>query len=131
MKLTLTVIAGPDQGQSFELPAGQTMVLGRGDQADIRVNDPAVSRTHFEASNQGDELLVADSGSRSGLFVDGAKVTTANVAVGAIIQVGDTKMRVSVVGEPTLGASTPAIEEKPLPQMVGEKLGPPIKERDW
>ena len=124
MKLNLTVIAGPDQGQSFELPAGQTMVLGRGDQADIRVSDPAVSRAHFEASNQGDELLVADSGSRSGLFVDGAKVTTANVAVGAIIQVGDTKMRVSVVGEPTLGASTPVIEEKPLPQMVGEKLGP-------
>lgn len=124
MKLTLNVIAGPDQGKSFELPVGQTMVLGRGDQADIRVNDPAVSRTHFEASNQGDGLLVADSGSRSGLFVDGAKVETANVALGAIIQVGDTKMKVSVVGEPTMGASAPTIEEKPLPQMVGEKLGP-------
>ncbi len=124
MNLSLTVIAGPDQGQSFELPAGQTMVLGRGDQADIRVNDPAVSRTHFEASNQGDELLVADRGSRSGLFVDGSKVETANVAVGAIIQFGDTKMRVSVVGEPTMGASAPTIEDKPLPQMVGDKLGP-------
>jgi pSer/pThr/pTyr-binding forkhead associated (FHA) protein len=124
MKLTLNVIAGPDQGKYFELPVGQTKVLGRGEKADIRVNDPAVSRTHFEASNQGDGLLVADSGSRSGLFVDGAKVETANVAVGAVIQIGDTKMKVSVVGEPTLGASTPVIEEKPLPQMVGEKLGP-------
>lgn len=123
MKLNLTVIAGPDQGQSFELPSGQTVVLGRGEQADIRVNDPAVSRTHFEASNQGDELLVADKGSRSGVFVDGAKVETANVPVGAVIQVGDTRMRVSIAGEPTMAGGA-TLEEKPLPQMVGEKLGP-------
>lgn len=124
MKLSLTVIAGPDQGNSFELPVGKTLVLGRGDQADIRVNDPAVSRTHFEASNQGDGLLVADRGSRSGLFVDGNKVETASVSAGAVLQFGDTRMRVTVVGEPTMATAAPTIEEKPLPKMVGEKLGP-------
>ena len=124
MKLSLTVIAGPDQGKSFELPVGETCVIGRGDQADIRVNDPAVSRIHFEASNQGDALLVADRGSRSGLFVAGAKVETADVTRGTVIQVGNTQMRVTVVGEPTIAATSPVVEEKPLSQMVGEKLGP-------
>ena len=128
MKLSLTVVAGPDQGKSFELPADRTMVLGRGDKADIRVSDPAVSRTHFEVSNQGDGLLVADCGSRSGLFIDGAKVETANVAVGAVIQAGDTSLRVSVVGEPTMGTSTPIGGEKPLPQMVGDNIGPYLLE---
>lgn len=125
MKLVLDVIAGPDKGQSFEMPVDQTLVFGRGVQTDIRVNDPAVSRTHFEASNQGSELLIADRGSSSGLFVDGKKIDTANVAVGSIIQFGNTKLKVSSdVATINTGAPARDTEVKPLTQMVGEKLGP-------
>jgi len=128
MKLHFTIVAGPDQGQKFDIPAGQTIVFGRGDNADIRVNDRAVSRTHFEASMETDGLLVADCGSRSGLFVDGSRVVSAKVAVGAMIQFGDTRMRVDVVGEPTILPTAQAIEQKPLPQMIGERFGPYLLE---
>lgn len=128
MKLHFTIVAGPDQGQKFDIPAGQTIVFGRGDNADIRVNDRAVSRTHFEASMETDGLLVSDCGSRSGLFVDGSRVVSAKVAVGAMIQFGDTRMRVDVVGEPTILPTAQAIEQKPLPQMIGERFGPYLLE---
>ena len=128
MELSLVVIAGPDQGKSFELPSEKTLLLGRGDQADLQFNDPSISRVHFEASSQGGQLLIGDRESRSGVFVDGKKVKTASVSTGSVIQVGDTKMKVSAVGEQTISPARANPAKKPLTKMVGEKLGPYLLE---
>ena len=127
MKISLTVTSGPDAGKSLEIEQGQSFVIGRGDQVDFQIQDPAVSRVHFEVSNEGDSLLVADRGSSSGTFVDGTKIETFNAAIGSTVQAGDSKIKVSVVGEATMGpgsAAAPAEEAKPLSAMVGESMGP-------
>ncbi len=128
MKLRLTVIAGPDAGRTFELDSGQNLLVGRGDKSDLKLGDPSVSRIHFQISNDGGVVNIADQGSSSGLFVDGKKVDEAGVEIGNVVQAGDTRMRVDRFGEPEKtvapSARAPQIESKPLFQLVGTELGP-------
>ena len=46
MLARLIVVSGPDLGQAFPVAEGQTLVVGRGDTAQVRLSDPCVSRTH-------------------------------------------------------------------------------------
>lgn len=127
MKLRLSVIAGPDAGRSFTLDPGQTLVVGRGEQSEARLGDPSVSRVHFEIGNNGESILVADRGSSSGTFVEGTKIEKSEIAIGGVIQAGDTRLRIEQDGatEQTMApAAKKTDESKPLPQLLGTKLGP-------
>lgn len=83
------------------------VVVGRGSDADIRINDPGISRRHVEydvAHGQGrarDELVldVRDLGSTNGMLVDGQKVTRARLHSGSVVRIGNTVMTVRVVEE--------------------------------
>lgn len=80
------------------------MVVGRGTDADLRINDPGVSRRHIEfavvagASGRREDLRidVRDLGSTNGMLVDDQKVTRAAVRDGSTIRVGNTTLTVRV-----------------------------------
>lgn len=129
MKLQLNVIAGPDRGRVFDLDQGSTLVVGRGDQSDTRINDPSVSRVHFEITNNGNSILVKDRGSSSGTFVAGQQIQSSEINTGAVIQAGDSELRVDTPdkGETTIAPgrySEQPTRIKPLSQLVGTELGP-------
>lgn len=71
MPAKLTVIAGPDQGQVFNLADGAKVVLGRGDTANIRLADQAVSRAHCVVEYVAGKAILKDSGSKTGTRVNG------------------------------------------------------------
>ena len=77
-------------------PPGLT--VGRGSEADLRVNDPGVSRLHVEIRVEvvGPELRVsaADLGSTNGTLMDGRRVAEARLQDGSTIRVGNTTMTV-------------------------------------
>jgi serine/threonine protein kinase len=128
MKLRIIVIAGPDAGRSFDLDPGQTLLIGRGEKSEARLGDPSVSRVHFEIGNDGENVVVADRGSSSGTFIDGNKIEKGSVPVGGVIQAGDTRMRIESA-DSTMQTVAPVAkrdtaEAKPLPELVGSKLGP-------
>ncbi|MDG1874800.1 MAG: serine/threonine-protein kinase [Mariniblastus sp.] len=128
MKLRFTVIAGPDAGRSFLLDAGKALVFGRGEKSGARLKDPSVSRVHFEIGHDGEGVLVADQGSSSGTYVNGAKIEKSQIPLGGVIQAGDTRIRVEAA-EQTEMTMTPEVESKtaeskPLPELVGTELGP-------
>ena len=93
------------------LPPG--LVVGRGSEADLRINDPGVSRQHAEflvstqqgagiPPGQGElHIEVHDMGSTNGITVDGQKVTRAVLRDGSRVQVGHTSMTVRLLGEAT------------------------------
>ena len=60
------------------------MVVGRGTEADIRINDPGISRRHieFQVAGAGDDLQlrVRDLGSTNGMLVDGHRVASTGAA---------------------------------------------------
>ena len=57
------------------------LVVGRGTEADLRINDPGVSRRHVEFEvvrrrrRRGLRLEVHDLGSTNGMLVDGHRIT--------------------------------------------------------
>lgn len=83
------------------------VVLGRGTEADIRINDPGVSRRHLEIAveyrpHDGHEsvhLEAIDLGSTNGVLVDGQKRTRSVIDDGSELRIGNTTMTVRVVEE--------------------------------
>jgi hypothetical protein len=66
-----------------------TLVLGRSTEADVRVDDPGVSRRHCEI-RVGSPSVVADLGSTNGIVVDGQHTQRATLRDGSRIVVGST-----------------------------------------
>jgi Protein of unknown function (DUF3662)/FHA domain len=88
------------------------LVVGRGTEADVRINDPGVSRRHVEfdislGSDAGPwtghrddlQIEVRDLGSTNGMLVDGHKVTKAGLRDGSQVRVGNTTMTVHVLDD--------------------------------
>ena len=79
------------------LPPG--IVIGRGNDADLRIDDAGVSRKHIEIrveepQDVGAEprITVHDLGSTNGMSVNGKRVEKATLADGATIRIGNTTM---------------------------------------
>jgi hypothetical protein len=72
------------------------IVVGRGNDADLRVNDPGVSRRHVEfrvtEDAGGQRVSVHDLGSTNGVLVNGKRVEDATLADGAVIRIGNTTL---------------------------------------
>jgi FHA domain len=54
---------------------GRRVLVGRAPNADLRLDDPQVSRLHARIEMRDDGVYVEDLGSRNGTRVDGANVT--------------------------------------------------------
>ncbi|WP_381796205.1 FhaA domain-containing protein [Streptomyces niveus] len=66
-----------------------TLVLGRSTDADVRIDDPGVSRRHCEIRT-GTPSTIQDLGSTNGIVVDGQHTTRATLRDGSRIVVGQT-----------------------------------------
>jgi hypothetical protein len=80
------------------------LVFGRGTEADVRINDPGVSRRHVEfvvtpRSGGTDRIEVRDLGSTNGMLVDGHRITQTAVHDGTQVKIGNTTMTVRVIEE--------------------------------
>ncbi len=85
---TLTVITGESAGQLFQL-VREEHVLGRGEQADLRVDDPDVSRAHARFVRERDgHYCVIDASSTNGTYLGAERVERARLEPGHRIQVG-------------------------------------------
>jgi DNA-binding NtrC family response regulator len=91
----LTVVKGPDQGQSFALDGSQPsrLLLGQGPACDIRLADRTVSRRHVALDVEGGRVRVSDLGSKNGTRVNGVKIIEAWAQGGETIQAGSTVFR--------------------------------------
>jgi hypothetical protein len=77
------------------------LVVGRGTEADLRINDPGVSRRHVEfsvkeAGGGGVSISVQDLGSTNGMLVDGHRVASTGLHDGSEVRIGRTTMTVRV-----------------------------------
>ena len=77
-------------------PPGFT--LGRGTDADVRINDPGISRLHARVSVRGTDdapqVTIEDMGSTNGIVVDGRRVQSAQLRDGSRVELGNTRMLV-------------------------------------
>jgi hypothetical protein len=74
------------------------LVIGRGTEADLRINDPGISRRHARINVQGSgadtRLTIEDLGSTNGIVVDGQRVRTATLEEGSKFSIGSTHLAI-------------------------------------
>ena len=76
------------------------VVIGRGSEAELRINDPGISRSHAQLSvtigDRGTEVTVHDLGSTNGVILNGQRVSDSQVRDGSHIQLGTTDIIVRI-----------------------------------
>jgi two-component system cell cycle response regulator len=82
----LIVLAGPNVGEMYEIDSN--LVIGRGREADVRVQGDGISRKHATIRLSGEQVLFEDLGSTNGSFINGERVAHRVLEEGDKIQIG-------------------------------------------
>ena len=93
MRPHLVILYPQTQFKQIPLTKGNT-ILGRGTDANIRLDDELVSRKHCELYFDGRFVTVTDLGSTNGTFVDGSPVTTRRLESDNRLQIGKMVLKV-------------------------------------
>jgi len=89
-KLRVQTGAGLSAGSAYDLSEGA--LLGRGDQADIRLEDGFASSAHARLVPQGDVMVLEDLGSTNGTYLNGEPLRGASpLHAGDTIRIGDSE----------------------------------------
>jgi adenylate cyclase len=110
-QITLTVLAGPEQGQVFKI-ARPTSTLGRSNACELVISDPLVSRQHCQILLGMGGISLRDLGSTNGTFLNGVRVTENPLRNQDVVSIGGTRLRFAVELSKDLPDSrTPKIDE--------------------
>jgi hypothetical protein len=90
--LRVGTAAGLQAGSAYDLSEGA--LLGRGDGADIRLEDSFASTRHARLVPQGDVIVLEDLGSTNGTYLNGEPLRGPQpLHVGDQIKIGDSEFR--------------------------------------
>ena len=83
------VTATPSAAGGKGWPIGsKPVVIGRGNECDVRIPDPAVSRRHWEITLSDGVMHLRDLGSRNRVLVNGRSVTRCRLELGDELRIG-------------------------------------------
>lgn len=99
----------------------EPLTVGRSEERDIVVPDPAVSRHHCTVQYEGGALVLQDEGSANGLLVNGVRVGRCALAHGDLVRVGNTDLRVVLSDVPA---------DEPPTRIPADPAGPRASEFD-
>jgi hypothetical protein len=107
----LRFIAGRHTGAEFPIESDQELVIGRAEDADLRIEDDTISRKHAILSVKNGEIIIEDC-SKNGTFVNGHAILSSHLANGDQIHIGRTIFKI-IINRPeptnwTDGAHRPA-----------------------
>src|SRR5688572_28806713 len=99
-----------------ETVVAETLSIGRGEDADLRVFDETASRRHATLRRQGGRVLLEDLGSANGTTLNGARVDRAVLCDGDVIGIGAVRLRfLSASGAERPTRAVPAADGTPDP----------------
>ena len=124
--------------QTFELPEGRTLVVGRGLASDLAIYDPTISRRHAELTVGADGVQVKDLGSSNGTCINGARITAGHLGLEDTVTFGKVAFRLTVrssgapvIQRPAIAAEAAVAGGKIVRQLMVSGGGPPgITSRD-
>ena len=93
----LTVVDGPDKDRAFDGGAAE-LAIGTAPANAVILSDPAVSRYHIAITPTPRGHLVRDLGSTNGTMVNGVVIERAYLAPGAVISLGQSRVRFDALG---------------------------------
>ncbi|QSQ18989.1 sigma 54-interacting transcriptional regulator [Pyxidicoccus parkwayensis] len=84
--------------EALLLPPEVPRTIGRIEPADLRINDPTLSRVHARFLLSGNRVCVEDLGSTNGTWVGGRRIDKAEVEIGDELMLGKLLARVHALG---------------------------------
>lgn len=127
-------------GRQISLSEVRTSVLriGRGTNAELRSDNPAVALEHAVIESDSAGYTVTDKGSITGTYVNGKPVETARLAKGDVIEVGDLRVEVQVaeankplflrlISKPKPAAAVVEEEDEDAPVVAAPGGGPVVR----
>lgn len=95
LEISLSVSSGPAAGGVFRVEKNPT-IIGRGRLADVRIDDPSLSRLHAIVSFVDYEFRITDNASGNGTFLNGSLVKEYRLRHGDKVLVGESLLLFSV-----------------------------------
>ncbi|HHO52652.1 MAG TPA: FHA domain-containing protein [Deltaproteobacteria bacterium] len=89
----LEVVVGTGMAGSSYPIQSRGLSIGRSEDRDVVIPDPASSRHHCQIMVQGNEYVLRDMGSANGVFVNAVRVRECTLADGDLVRIGNTEMR--------------------------------------
>jgi pSer/pThr/pTyr-binding forkhead associated (FHA) protein len=84
------VVDGANSGERADL-AQAPILIGRGNDAAIRLDDDYVSTRHARIASSGDQWFVEDLGSTNGTYIGSARITQpTTLTLGTQVRIGKT-----------------------------------------
>jgi len=103
-----SVLGGPEAGRRLPLRDG---VLGRGEGATLKIDDPSLSRRHARIRLDGPRVLLEDLGSKNGLWIRGRRLSSLReIHPGDEVRAGRTVLALGMAPLPEPAASPTAPE---------------------
>ena len=87
---SLVVESGKDKGFAIELTDNRVVLIGRASSCDMHLNDTLSSRRHCWIECRERKYYVKDGGSRNGTFLNGRRISEAELMPGDQILIGET-----------------------------------------
>jgi MoxR-like ATPase len=119
----LLILEGPDAGSKFEFTSGRVLV-GRGEECAIRLNQGSISRQHAVFTFLGDAWQLEDLNSQNGVMVQGEPITRVELRDNAEIRFGTINAQFEIGPEVTSSAAAPPeppVAEVPAAAAVPER----------
>jgi pSer/pThr/pTyr-binding forkhead associated (FHA) protein len=88
----LVVVQGPNVGSVYPL-VEHKLLIGRGEECQIALDDASVSRVHVEVLRTEHGLMILDQGSSNGLRINGADLPSAMLRSGDVVELGDVRLK--------------------------------------
>ncbi len=99
MKVRMVVVEGTRKGMTFDYQTHDTLLIGRGEGCALQlVSDPAISRHHLIMEFKPPRCFVKNLG-RNGTKVNGVALQEGLVRNGDFVELGRTRMQVTIEGE--------------------------------
>lgn len=95
----LVMLTGITPGKEFDLNVN-LYVLGRSEEANLRIDDPSISRAHARLDGDDHQWTISDLDSINGILVNGVKRDDYLLKSGDIIELGTVQLRFVPPGEP-------------------------------
>lgn len=97
-RVYLEQLEGDNVKRTFAIPKVRSIIGRIGGDADIRIDDPVISRKHAAIEVMGSAFIqLYDLASRNGTFVNNSRITSLRkINAGDVIGIGSTKLRVVV-----------------------------------
>jgi class 3 adenylate cyclase len=116
----IAILDGGEGERRIRVP--ERLTLGRGDDVELRIDDPEISRAHAVLGPTADGLEIQDLGSLNGTWVNGERIISPTLlAPGDAVKVGTTRIEVLSAGGRLLASPQRA---SPTPVEAEDELRP-------